>query len=196
MTFPSYFQVPFTLKGKGLFRVCIPVGENLGGHLRVLFITLTQALRRPGTSTHVLLRVLRCDVRSLAILLEKPCGETIPGRERPRNYSMWGKTGLGSLRSHVSSAFQPSLPKWQTCKWAMSAVSAQLSPLKTAAAADIMWSRRTIQLSPVNPMQTGNVPRAFHWFQLSNAPCSGREYGSACYISVWWETCLLHGNSP
>lgn len=104
VTFPPYFQV--TLKGKELFRVCTPVDDNL----TVLFIALAKALSRPGTSTPVFLRVLSHNVRSLATMIEKPCGETTPQRKRGPE-TTWGESSPSSLVSQVSPAFQPSLPK-------------------------------------------------------------------------------------
>ena len=159
------------------------MGGNLESHLRILPISLTQDLGRPGNLHSSLLEIPELWSKKSGCP-DRPHGEATWGGEKPWNYMEWEAPRC------LSPAVQPSLLKCQMHKWTLLDIPAQLCPLKSAAPADIMWGRRTTQLSPVNPLREVNYSTCQTLLVLG-----GNMVLPIVFLGSW-QTCLLCGSSP
>lgn len=167
--------------------MCALVGGNLESHLRILPISLTQDLGRPGNLHSSPFEIPELWSKKYGCP-DRPHGEATWGGRGLE--TTWNERGLGAQVSQLSPAVQPSLLKCQMHKWTLLDIPAQLCPLKSAAPADIMWGRRTTQLSPVNPLRVVNYSTCQMLLVLGGNMVLPIVFLGSC------QTCLLCGISP
>ena len=163
------------------------MGGNLESHLRILPISLTQDLGRPGNLHSSLLEIPELWSKKSGCP-DRPHGEATWGGERPWNYMEWERPRCPSVPTEPSCPAIPAeMPDAQ-----MNSLR-YCSPVMPVEVCSPSWHNVGQKNHPAEPSEPTESSKLFHLPML--LVLGGNMVLPIVFLGSW-QTCLLCGSSP